>query len=149
MKKFLILFCLNISLVAAGELKSLTVDGCSMFPDGTEENPTVWLECCHVHDASYWMGGTLKERRETDLRFKQCMEEKGDKAVSIISYIGVVVGGGPLYPTPYRWGYGWKGRVGYRTLSEFEKQSVKEKLSEQDVLSVDLVEEVLEVRNLF
>ena len=58
------------------ELADFTSDGCSLFADGTFENPELWKECCIRHDIAYWRGGTEKEREKADLVFKSCIEKR-------------------------------------------------------------------------
>jgi hypothetical protein len=41
---------------------------------------------------------------------------------------GVRVGGSPLFPTSYRWGYGWSYQRGYQPLSEREKRQVSDQV---------------------
>jgi hypothetical protein len=76
-------------------------DGCSCWPDHD------WVECCVEHDLVYWMGGTAEERRQADLKMKQCVAEKGFPTIAEIMYIGVRLGGVYWLPTPFRWGFGW------------------------------------------
>ena len=45
-----LLMLLFINLGYAGELKSFTSDGCSAFPDGTEEQKTLGYQCWFAHD---------------------------------------------------------------------------------------------------
>ena len=52
------------------ELSDFSSDGCSLFVDGTFENPELWKECCLKHDIAYWRGGTEEERASADLAFK-------------------------------------------------------------------------------
>ncbi len=76
-------------------------DGCSCWPDYK------WVECCVEHDASYWMGGTSKERREADIALRKCVSQKGYPITGRIMYYGVRLGGVYWLPTPFRWGFGW------------------------------------------
>lgn len=46
------------------ELSSFTSDGCSLFIDGTFENPELWKDCCFKHDIAYWKGGTEMSERQ-------------------------------------------------------------------------------------
>lgn len=49
------------------ELSNFTSDGCSLFIDGTFENPELLKDCCFQHDIVYWQGGTKREREVADL----------------------------------------------------------------------------------
>lgn len=86
-----------------------TTDGCTLFLDGK------WVTCCLEHDRAYWQGGLVKKRKEADRAFRSCVYEMSDsKALSLIMYSAVRVGGGPFIPVPWRWGYGWDFGRGYR-----------------------------------
>ena len=111
------------------ELADFTSDGCSLFIDGTFENPELWKECCLKHDIAYWQGGTKEQREQADLAFKNCVEKKtGDSTLAYLMYEAVRAGGEPHFPTWYRWGYGWPIGRGYKELTLSEKKLVEEKL---------------------
>ena len=113
------------------ELAEFTSDGCSMFIDGTFENPELWKECCLKHDIAYWKGGTKKERELADLAFKVCVQKKtGNAELAELMYQAVRTGGEPYFPTWYRWGYGWPLGRGYKKLTQEEEQIVKKKLND-------------------
>ena len=114
-------------------LKPFTSDGCSMFPDGTFEQKTLWLKCCKQHDFDYWQGGTSDQRLASDKRLKQCVASVGEPNIAALMLTGVRVGGHPNLPTSFRWGYGWSYPREYGELTEKEKQQVK-KLSKKLVL---------------
>ena len=111
------------------ELSDFTSDGCSLFVDGTFENPELWKECCLKHDIAYWKGGTRKEREKADIAFRECVKKKtGNAELAELMYQAVRTGGEPYYPTWYRWGYGWGYERKYQALTAEEKEMVKEKL---------------------
>ncbi len=116
------------AVVAAGELKPFSTDGCSLFPEGLRENQELWLECCVEHDKAYWLGGTYNERREADLALRECVTEIGQPEIAEIMLGGVRVGGSPYWPTTYRWGYGWSAPRGYRPVSDEERQLAEQLL---------------------
>ena len=112
------------------QLADFTSDGCSLFFNGTFEDPELWKECCHKHDLAYWRGGTEEERNQADLAFKECVLKKtGNAELAEIMYQAVLVGGSPYFPTWYRWGYGWPVGRGYKKLSEQELLLVDQKLA--------------------
>ena len=75
------------------ELAEFTSDGCSMFIDGTFENPELWKECCLKHDIAYWKGGTKEERELADLAFKECVQKKtGNPELAELMYQAVRTG---------------------------------------------------------
>ena len=105
-------------------IKPFTSDGCSVFPDGTYKEKDLWLACCVAHDYAYWQGGTYTERLAADKDLKQCVQEVGKPNIANIMLAGVRVGGSPLFPTSYRWGYGWPYPHWYKSLSDIEKQQI-------------------------
>lgn len=112
----------NIDTAAA--LKPFSSDGCSLFPDGNWQHQTLWQSCCLKHDYDYWKGGTEAQRQSSDKALKQCVIELGEAEIAELMLTGVRAGGGPYWPTPYRWGYGWPMGRGYKALSSAEQQQV-------------------------
>ncbi|SMF28247.1 hypothetical protein SAMN02745866_01804 [Alteromonadaceae bacterium Bs31] len=123
------IFLSFISAIACADtLKPFTTDGCSIFPDGSLEDNAKWMECCIRHDFAYWQGGSLLEREEADDELKSCVANLGEKNISLLMHLGVRMGGSPLYPTWYRWGYGWSYMRGYEPLSKEEQAQIKGQL---------------------
>lgn len=113
------------------DLKPFESDGCSLFPDGTSKNKNLWCECCFMHDIAYYQGGTEEERIKADEALRDCIITKtNDTNLANLVYQGVRNGGAWIYPTWYRWGYGWPYGRGYKALTEEEKKAVQEKLDE-------------------
>lgn len=108
------------------ELSVFRSDGCSGFPDGTISEVDLWKEDCYVHDRAYWVGGTRKERKSADQKLRDGLRGKGKPIIAEVVYAGVRIGGTPLLPTPWRWGFGWGdyGR-GYRVVGEEEREMVE------------------------
>ena len=130
MKNILFVFILLSFGVNASEIKPFTTDGCSMFPDGDLQNNSKWIECCTKHDYAYWKGGTREERELADNELKQCVALLGENDISLVMHAGVRLGGEPLYPTWYRWGYGWPYLRGYKELTKEEKAQAQKRLIE-------------------
>ena len=134
-KIILIFVFMQISTVLiAAEIKPFTTDGCSVFPDGTSDHQSLWMNCCIRHDLAYWKGGTYKERVKADNDLKKCVENTGEKEISELMLAGVQIGGSPYFPTPYRWGYGWSYPGGYKTLTAEERSEIKNKLEMFEVM---------------
>ena len=113
----------------SSNLNEYTSDGCSLFPDGTLEDRSLWCDCCFNHDVAYWRGGSEKERENADKALRACvLERTGNKVLADMMYDGVRIGGSPVFPTWYRWGYGWKYGRGYTPLTEAEQTQVAGKL---------------------
>jgi len=106
-------------------LKPFISDGCSIFPDGNWQSQTLWHSCCLKHDYDYWKGGTQTQRKNSDNALKQCVIELGEAEIAELMLAGVRAGGGPYWPTPYRWGYGWPMGRGYKALTAAEQQQVQ------------------------
>lgn len=113
-----------LSACSAG-IKPFTSDGCSSFPDGTLAQGDLWLSCCTAHDYAYWKGGTYDERLRADEELKMCVEEVGEPEIALLMLAGVRVGGSPLWPTSYRWGYGWSYFKWYGSLTEDELRQIE------------------------
>lgn len=106
--------------VGAAKLQPFTSDGCSLFPDGTFEQKNLWLDCCQQHDVEYWKGGTYQQRLTADKALKICVTKSGEPEIAILMLAGVRVGGSPLLPTAFRWGYGWPYPRYYAELTQEE-----------------------------
>jgi len=106
-------------------LKPFTSDGCSSFPNGTYKQDELWLECCTEHDRSYWQGGTYADRLEADKALRMCVKEVGEPEIALLMLAGVRVGGSPLWPTAFRWGYGWSYFKWYGELTPDEIDQVR------------------------
>jgi hypothetical protein len=117
----------------ADELKPFTSDGCSSFPDGTPSQQDLWLQCCTAHDRAYWKGGTHAQRLEADLALRSCVAQVDEPEIAAVMLIGVRVGGSPVFPTRFRWGYGWTWPRWYGPLSEEELQQVEQAVQAEQV----------------
>lgn len=125
----LALGCESVKKSAEERLSDFKSDGCSLFVDGTFKDKDLWRDCCVEHDVAYWRGGTREERLAADEKFRACVERKtGDKALARLMYEAVRAGGGPHFPTWYRWGYGWPQGRGYKALTDEELSAVEKKL---------------------
>jgi len=130
---FLILALFSPAMVngatSASVLHDFKSDGCSLFPDGNMEHRGLWCDCCFAHDIAYWRGGTQEERKQADETLRDCVIERThNKALATLMYDGVRTGGHPVFPTWYRWAYGWSYGRGYQALTEVEQQQSKAKL---------------------
>ena len=121
--------CATPSHPGANQIKPFTTDGCSLFPDGTFKDKAQWRDACIEHDIYYWQGGIKKDRKQADLQLRQSILEKtGDKHLAKAVYDAVRVWGSPVFPSWYRWGYGWTYGRGYSPLTEEEQRQVEESL---------------------
>jgi hypothetical protein len=128
-----LILCLSAALAATiasandfGTLQPFSTDGCTDFPDGTFENPNLWLECCMHHDLLYWAGGTHKQKLAADEFLFQCISKKSNPLLGAFMFVGVTIGGTPFIKDSARWGYGWPEIRGYAPLSEDEREQVQQ-----------------------
>ena len=129
-----LLFCGLLSLLAVSckrytenDLEGFTSDKCSMYPEGTDDEPNLWCDCCYHHAIAYWRGVTWSERRIADIKLKTCIQEKAGFWRGMKVYIGVRLGGFPFWPTSFRWGYGWPEYRGYRKIKAHEQDYIETK----------------------
>lgn len=81
--------------------RPLHTDGCTLVPDFN------FSACCDAHDRHYWQGGSCAERRQADRELVQCIRQAGHPHLAPLYGIGVRLGGTDIWPTPWRWGFGW------------------------------------------
>lgn len=99
-------------------MKPFTTDGCSggmsWFWHTILKHAPPWEDCCFEHDKAYWQGGSKQDRKLADQKLFNCVKNNGyPKTGKFMQYI-VRVGGHPLLPVPWRWGYGYKYPRGYK-----------------------------------
>lgn len=136
MRTLILVFTLLTTPALAEDIRPFMSDGCSSFPNGTLEQKELWLSCCEVHDYSYWVGGTYKQRLDADKALQQCVVAVGEPEIAQLMLAGVRVGGTPFLPTQFRWGYGWPFLRGYQVISEEERTQI-EALPMPNVITVD------------
>ncbi len=93
--------------LTANELKPFTTDGCSLWIDGTPEQPNLWRHCCVAHDLAYWKGGSKTARKQADEDILACVKQAQGPGMAKYIYTNVRWGGSPYWMSHYRWGYGW------------------------------------------
>lgn len=71
-------------------------------------NPPPWESACIEHDRAYHKGGTRSARKAADLKLAADVTMSGHPYIAVAMYGAVRIGGHPLWPFPWRWGYGWK-----------------------------------------
>lgn len=105
--------------VAAAELEARARDLCDAQvsgappPDQTfiTDGCTAWFNrdwggCCVEHDIAYWCGGSREDRKRADRELRSCVEGFTSRGVAQATYLGVRVGGHPIFPVHFRWGFG-------------------------------------------
>lgn len=120
-----------LSCTASSAIRPFSSDGCSLWPDGELSDRRLWCDCCFAHDMAYWRGGIEAERKQADEALRACVAEKThDPRMPAVMYEGVRLGGSPVFPAWYRWGYGWPYGRGYQPLTHQERAQSREKLRE-------------------
>ena len=111
--------------------KEFTTDNCSVVPDYDQS------ECCVKHDWAYWKGGSFQERWEADGKFLKCVKETRSGFLAPFRWLGVRVGGIGLFPSSFRWGYGWNWPT---TRAPADDQSPVSEENQAEILEVKLDE---------
>jgi hypothetical protein len=120
-----------LSCAGRSPMHPFSSDGCTLFPDGPPGDRRRWCECCLVHDMAYWRGGTEAERQAADLALRACVLERShDPGVAEAIYMGARLGGSPIFPTGYRWGYAWPYGRGFEPVTEAEQAQVLRRLAD-------------------
>jgi hypothetical protein len=73
-----------------------------------------WNDLCVEHDKVYWRGGSAAERRAADRALREAIALRGYPVTAALMWAAVRIGGHPLLPLPWRWGYGWRWPRGYK-----------------------------------
>lgn len=134
-RHIIIALLLVLNVAVAEPLDDFRSDGCSQFPDGTLRQTDLWCACCIAHDIAYWQGGNRKQKQHADENLRDCVLQKtGNTLLAETMYIGVRLGGSPVFPTWYRWGYGWRYGRGFQSLNQYERQQVAEKLQQYPLI---------------
>jgi hypothetical protein len=114
-----------LSACSNSQLRPFTTDGCSAFPDGSSEQRKLWQHCCIAHDYAYWRGGSYQERVAADEVLKSCVAAQERPKTATLMHAGVRMGGTPLLPSTFRWGYGWRYGKTYGPLTAREQRQVE------------------------
>jgi hypothetical protein len=93
-----------------GLMKPFTTDGCSggmtwLWLKVKGQRPP-WDNCCVLHDYLYWRGGTRQERLWADIKLLHDVIDNGHPWWAIAMFAAVRVGGHPIFPFSWKWGYG-------------------------------------------
>jgi hypothetical protein len=125
------LSCIFITSATAATvpLRPFATDYCTAYIEGTREHPNLWKHCCEEHDLYFWAGGSLDDRKASDLRLKSCVEKTGATVHAILIYTAVSIGGAsPIRFKTKEWGNAWENRSRYITLNESETSSILQHL---------------------
>lgn len=115
------MFFFLVSFGALADVKPFATDYCTSYPEGTRQQPDLWKHCCVEHDLYFWAGGSLEERKETDLKLKECVEATGAHVQAQLIYTAVAMGThSPIRFKTKQWGHSFEGRERYLKLSSQE-----------------------------
>ena len=71
----------------------------------------------------------MEDRLQADEDLRVCVQERtGNRVLAKVMFEGVRVGGHPVFPNWYRWGYGWDYGRGYAKLNKQELRAAADKL---------------------
>ena len=112
--------------------EGFTTDGCSgmmsRFWRKTLKRIPPWEWCCVEHDFHYWRGGFFMDRPHADRALFVCVKESGHPIWAFLMYAAVRIGGSPLWPLPWRWGYGWRYVARYERRDENDRGDPQQEL---------------------
>lgn len=91
-------------------LKPFKSDGCSggmsWLWRKIFKRPPPWEDVCVRHDQAYHKGGRSGQRLSADINMMLDIIVKGYPNIAVLMFILVRIGGLPILPTSYRWGFG-------------------------------------------
>jgi hypothetical protein len=129
MKKLLFyIFLLQTSISYANHLKPFVTDYCTLFLDGTSEQPDLWKHCCLEHDIHYWYGGSDENLDKADLNLQSCVDKVAGSSWAKLIYLGVRAGHYSPIKNKHKWSWGWETKRGNTKLDESEKSYILEEL---------------------
>lgn len=140
-----IFILVNAPLISAqGERPGpFLTDYCTGYPEGPRDRPTLWQHCCLEHDLYFWAGGTLDDRKASDLLLRECIEETGEDFQAKLIYWAVTAGSySPVKFAKKKWNYGWADRTELRRLSRsdidaLEAEIRKPQYDQYDPLTIE------------
>lgn len=98
-------------------MKPFTTDGCSGGMSWAWRlvtgRPPPWEGDCVDHDYEYWQGGPAARRAGADNVLRASVARRGYPKIAWVMWVAVRIGGHPIWPFPWRWGYGKPYRGGY------------------------------------
>lgn len=123
-------------------LQEFETDNCTLFANGTVQEPDLWKHCCFEHDLRYWFGGSFPERDVADLHLKQCVQKVAGKTWADLIYKGVRFGHQSPIQHRLHWGWGWAPPRGNGPLTAPEKAVIRQGLNQLS-LPQDYIQEFL------
>ena len=145
----LVLISLNGWAKSDWSLRPFETDYCTAYAEGTRAQPNLWKHCCEEHDLYFWAGGSLDDRKTSDLRLKTCVEKTGARTQAVLIYTAVSIGGSsPIRFKKKQWGHAWEGRQRYVSLTEDETSKIIHHLdTHNQEMSADLKQSLKEQLN--
>lgn len=84
-------------------------DGCSGYMSAAWKllfkNAPPWEQDCDEHDQWYADGGTALDRETADQVLMASVTLRGYPILGFLMWLAVRIGGHPIFPLPWRWGF--------------------------------------------
>jgi hypothetical protein len=126
MKMIFFILLLMPMITFADDLTHFKTDYCTNYPEGTPSKPTLWKNCCLMHDLFFWAGGTKAERNETDHGLFNCVLNTGSPVNARIIYYGVRFGSmSPIKYPDKKWNNGWRSRPDFQALTMKDVEKIE------------------------
>lgn len=133
MRVLFLFICMASFQVSAQYIKNFHSDGCTYYPDGTKDEPTLWQHCCLEHDLRYWVGGDKIDQQISDLKLRQCVSAVSTQLRGTLMYHGVKLGHLSPIKSKYKWSWGWRHDKEFSALTAQEKKVALESISKTDI----------------
>jgi len=118
--------------------RPFVTDFCTLYPEGTKDDPSAWKHCCIAHDLFMWAGGEKSDRVKADLDLKECVIQSGYEDHANRIYLGVRLGSlSPIKFEDKAWGNAWIGRERNAKLSEEETFSLIEQIENHPEVNIE------------
>ncbi len=92
-------------------LDPFETDGCTFIIDRPIfSKKKSFKPCCYLHDISYWIGGSKKQRKTSDKELKKCIKKESNGFYGSLFYLGVRTGHLSPIKSRFQWGWGRKDK---------------------------------------
>jgi hypothetical protein len=149
--KIILFACLILTSIASGAenivFKNFETDFCTMFKEGTNEEPNLWKHCCIKHDLAYWVAGSKNDMKRADSEIKNCVEKSGKPFIAKLMYSGIKLGHFSPIKNKYKWGWAHdENRKTYQELSVQEIEEISLRILEVEGVDTQILLDFLDFR---